>query len=199
LSAQEWLEIAWLGRVRGLKGEIFADAQQAPAWFETLPAVQVRLSDGSWFGGEPPAGLRIAEARRQGDRMTLRFAELDSVALVEPLVNGCVCLAREQRPAAPDGEYWLTDLVGCTVYDRRTRRDAGTVTGWQELGPRIVLEVTVAGRAEPELMPFVRDICVVIDVAARRIEIEAPEGLLELNAAAPEAAPERDTEEQAGA
>jgi len=44
-------------------------------------------------------------------------------------------------------------------------------------GSRLVVD----GRDSEILIPLAVDICVDIDVAARRIRIEPPEGLLELN------------------
>ena len=49
-------------------------------------------------------------------------------------------------------------------------------------GP-VLLEVAVgSGRgSDPLLIPFARSICLEIDPAARRIAVDPPEGLLELN------------------
>jgi 16S rRNA processing protein RimM len=183
VSSGPWLEIARLRRVRGLKGEIFAETGQRPEWFTGLAgAVRIRLAGGAWFGGAEPAELRIESARPQGELTVFRFAGIDSAELAQPLVNGTVCLAREERPAPPEGEHWMTDLVGCEVYDRKLGRVVGTVQGWEEYGPRIVLAVQLTGGGEPVLVPFVRSICVAVEPEKRRIEIEAPEGLLDLNA-----------------
>ena len=50
------------------------------------------------------------------------------------------------------------------------------MTAWNEGGASGLLQV-----GEDLLIPFVRSICVVIDTAAKRIEVEAPEGLLDVN------------------
>jgi len=182
-----WVEIARLGRVRGLCGEIFATGTQPADWYLRLPRVRIRLAGGSWYGSEgggQPAEVQIAEARSYSGRLAMRFDGVDSASAAGPLVNGTVFLSREARPAAPDGESWLSDLVGCRVEDVRSSREVGRVTGWQDLaGPAVTLEVTPVDGGQPMLVPYVRAICVEVDLAGRRILIDPPEGLLDLNAA----------------
>jgi 16S rRNA processing protein RimM len=182
-----WLEIASLGRMRGLHGEIFAVGAQLPEWYTALPAVRIRLADGTWFGSSPDAAaadVKIAEARLYSGRLALRFEGIETAEAARPLVNGTVFLSRAARPPAPDGEIWLSDLVGCRVEDVRTGREVGRVTGWQDFaGPAVTLEVTPDLGGQPALVPYVRAICVEVDLAARRIRIDPPDGLLELNAA----------------
>ncbi|MGD0001183.1 MAG: ribosome maturation factor RimM [Bryobacteraceae bacterium] len=182
-----WLEIASLGRMRGLHGEIFAVGSQLPEWYTALPAVRIRLAGGNWFGSPPDeaaADLKIAEARLYSGRLALRFEGIETAEAARPLVNGTVFLNRAARPPAPDGEIWLSDLVGCRVEEVRTGREVGRVTGWQDFaGPAVTLEITPHHGGPPALVPYVRAICIEVDLAARRIRIDPPEGLLELNAA----------------
>jgi 16S rRNA processing protein RimM len=182
-----WLEIASLGRMRGLHGEIFAVGSQLPEWYTALAAVRIRLAGGNWFGSSPDAAaadVKISAARLYSGRLALRFEGIETAEAARPLVNGTVFLSRAARPPAPDGEIWLSDLVGCRVEDVRTGRDVGRVTGWQDFaGPAVTLEVTPAHGGPPALVPYVRAICIEVDLAARRIRIDPPEGLLELNAA----------------
>ncbi|MGD0580240.1 MAG: ribosome maturation factor RimM [Bryobacteraceae bacterium] len=187
VDAGSWLEIARLGRVRGLQGEIFATGNQPPEWYTELATVQIRLANGNWFGSQPdgqPANMRITDARLYSGRLVFRFAGIDSAEAAGPLVNGTVLLSREARPPAPDGEIWLSDLVGCRVEEVRSGREVGRVTGWQDFaGPAVTLEVTPVQGGQPMLVPYVRAICIEVDLAGRRIRIDPPEGLLELNAA----------------
>jgi 16S rRNA processing protein RimM len=182
----EWLEIARLGRVRGLRGELFVKGDQPPEWYAALPEVRVRLSGGGWFGAGADvqaASLKIAEARSYSGRLVFRFDGIMSATEAEPLVSGIVYVSREVRPAAPEGEIWLSELLGCVVEDARDGRSLGRVTGWQDYGsPFVTLEVTGDGGGEPALVPFVKAICVEVDLIGRKIRIDPPDGLLDLNA-----------------
>jgi 16S rRNA processing protein RimM len=182
----EWLEIARLGRVRGLRGELFAQGEQTPEWYAALPEVRIRLAGGEWFGAGAETetqGVRIAEARLYSGKLAFRFSGIESATQAEPLVSGRVYVSRKARPAAPEGEIWLSELLGCAVEDAGDARLLGRVTGWQEYGgPFVTLEITAETGGEPILVPFVKSICVDVDVAGRKIRIDPPEGLLDLNA-----------------
>jgi ribosomal 30S subunit maturation factor RimM len=67
-------------------------------------------------------------------------------------------------------------LVGCNVVDHSTGESYGRVAEWQEAGGSGILELE-----DGLLIPFVRSICVEIDPAAKRIAVELPEGLKDLN------------------
>ena len=63
-----------------------------------------------------------------------------------------------------DGEYWASDLVGCTVVDGS--REVGVVTRMVALPSCEALEVGDL------LIPMVRDAIRSIDVEARRIDVD---------------------------
>lgn len=94
----------------------------------------------------------------------------------EPWRGAEVRIPRAERLELDPGEFYLSDLVGCEVVERGTGQSLGVVTGWNDGGSSGLLEVG------PDLLiPFVRSICVGIDIAARRIEVELPEGLKDVN------------------
>jgi 16S rRNA processing protein RimM len=78
----------------------------------------------------------------------------------------------------PAGSFYRHDLVGCDVQLKnggtvgRVRAVEGPVTG--------SLLVVETGRGDV-LIPLADDICVAIEPERRRIVIEPPEGLLDLN------------------
>ena len=73
------------------------------------------------------------------------------------------------------GAYYVHDLVGCVVEtilgEPTTRVEGGA-------GASVL---SVEGRGGEVLVPLAADICVEVDIGARRIRINPPEGLLELN------------------
>jgi 16S rRNA processing protein RimM len=74
------------------------------------------------------------------------------------------------------GEYFQSDLLGCEVVDNCSGASLGRVTGWEDAGGSGLL-ILEGG----ELIPFARSICVDIDPARKRIAVELPQGLKELN------------------
>ena len=77
--------------------------------------------------------------------------------------------------ALEDGEFFLDDLIGCEVIEGRTGARLGQVSGLDESGGAGNL---VVGDL---LIPFARAICVEINPKERRIAVELPEGLKEIN------------------
>ena len=178
-----WVLVARLGRTRGLHGEIYANGAMEPERFAQLKRVWVRTPGGEpLHGGEP---LEVLEIRPYKGRLVISFAGIDSIEAAEPL-EGCeVVIPPGDRPALQDGEYYLSDLVGCDVIHRGTGQLLGTVTGWQQFGGPELLEVLADGARPGDAIwiPFAKAICVEIDPARRRIVVDPPEGLLELNQA----------------
>ena len=83
----------------------------------------------------------------------------------------------------PAGTFYVTDLIGCEVYERDSGKRVGQVRDVQFPGEELkgtpLLEVdSPSGEL---LIPLAQEICVQIDTAARRIEVVLPEGLRDLN------------------
>lgn len=111
-----------------------------------------------------------------GDRLIFKFLGIDSISAAEPLAGFEVLVPGEERAELPDGEYYLSDLVGCNVVDHRTGQPLGVVSDWQEPGGPPLLAVKRIDGSEL-LIPFAKSICVAIDPALRRVEVDMPEGL----------------------
>ncbi|MFZ5927134.1 MAG: ribosome maturation factor RimM [Acidobacteriota bacterium] len=180
-EAGDWVSVVRLGRPRGLQGEIFGDVWNAPESYGWLKRVWVRNHQGEFlFQGEP---VEVLLARPFRERLILRLGGVDSAEAAASLTGCEAVVPRQELPPLPDGEYYLSDLTGCAVIDRRTGARAGTVTGWQDFGGRVVLEMEPEGDASggPVWIPFTRSICVEILPEQGRVVIDPPEGLLDLN------------------
>ena len=84
----------------------------------------------------------------------------------------------DRLAALPPETFYRHDLVGCAVYAADGSR-VGEVRGVDGTlgGSRLVVD----GRDGEILIPMAAEICRSIDVHAKRIVIDAPEGLLDLN------------------
>jgi 16S rRNA processing protein RimM len=187
-----WIVLAELLRPQGRKGEILAELlSDFPERFETHP--RVFLAAPGFSGTESQArpidvlAHWLPVGRNQG-RIVLHFAGIDSISAAETLAGLQVIVPREERVPLDEDASYISDLVGCTVYDRG--HPAGTVQDVQfattpdgarkldEAAPLLVLHSPQGGEI---LIPFARDFVVSVDIEARRIEMTLPEGLLDLN------------------
>lgn len=125
------------------------------------------------------APLQVEQVWTHRDQTIFKFHGIDSISAAEPLVGADVCIPAEERAALPEGEYYQSDLLGCEVVEHKTGETIGVVEAWQEYGGPPLLEVKAKDGREI-LVPFAKSICVVIDPAAGRIEVDMPEGLNEL-------------------
>ncbi len=80
-------------------------------------------------------------------------------------------------------EYLWADLIGCEVCQRTDdggQRILGTVIALEDYGAQDILSVRTPDDAEPAgewLLPFIEDVVLDVDVAARRIIVSLPEGM----------------------
>lgn len=113
--------------------------------------------------------------RHKGSRLLVKFAGFDTRAAAETL-RGAVYIEPQQRRALEHGEFWTEDLMGCAVVDA-AGEVLGEVTAVVEGMAQDLLEV--ATPRGPRLVPLVGAIVTDVDVEARRITVDPPEGLFE--------------------
>ncbi len=170
--------LALLERAWGRRGEVFAVSFSSGAErFRDLKEVFL-------FGPEETAGeprrFEIESVWEHRGGLVFKFRGVDSISDAESLEGSEVRVPGEQRAALPEGEYYQSDLVGCEVVERATGERLGAVSGWRECGGPALLEIRAGDETEPLLVPFARAICTEIDLGARRIVVDLPDGLKEL-------------------
>lgn len=85
---------------------------------------------------------------------------------------------RDRLPDLPDDEFYHSDLIGLQVFDTGGVA-LGRVKAVLNHGASDLLEVVQPGRKGAVLLPFTRMAVPTVDLAARRIIADPPEGLLE--------------------
>jgi len=171
LPENAWVTVARLGKTRGNRGELTALAlSDRPGRYHALGQVYL------WGGVGAPLLRQVEHAWFHNGTLIIKFQGVDTISDAELLVGMEVRIPIAERIEIEPGEFFQSDLVGCEVVDRKTGRSLGRVEAWQDGGGCGLLEVEGG-----LLIPFARSICVEIDVPARRIAVELPEGLKELN------------------
>ena len=172
----QWVTIARLGRAWGIRGGLTAISLTSwPERFQQLGEVFLFLNGAPVGEGR----FQVEAVWEHGRAWIFKFRGVDTISDAELLGGAEVRIPSADRVALGEGEHYLSDLIGCEVRERRTGDLVGHVTGWQDAGGAGLLEVGDGG--EPLLIPFARNICVEIDTGAKRIVVELPEGLRDLN------------------
>ena len=129
--------------------------------------------------GDPKAVEARVRAVGSGRRGEARLAlqGVDGREAAEALRGRFVQAGVEQLGPLAAGEYYQYQLVGCRVEDVEGHV-LGVVSGVWETGAPVVLIVLDAAQREI-LIPAASEILREVDVAARRIVVDAPDGLIE--------------------
>jgi len=82
---------------------------------------------------------------------------------------------RAAMPSLPDDEFYYADLIGLTVLDTGGKT-LGTVKNVMDHGAGDLIEVHIPGASDTMLLPFTKDIVPTVDLEAKRIIVDPPEG-----------------------
>ena len=128
-------------------------------------------------GGEVTP-LTLTTVRFQNGRPVIGIEGVETMNDAEALAGLELRVPVEELAPLPAGTFYHHDLVGCQVVTGGGE-NVGTVERVEGTldGSRLV----VAGAKGEILIPLVTAICRTIDVAGKRIVIEPPDGLLEVN------------------
>jgi 16S rRNA processing protein RimM len=193
-----WVLVARILRARGNKGEVAAEIlTDFPERLTRLQEVFVGLADGKNEPRRMPLKSCWLSQNHRGQAV-FHFDGVNSISEAEKFRGLEVLLPFAQRVTLPAGQYFVSDLIGCSVFESPASPPIvvsspcalaeapallGTVRGVQFPGEGIsgtpLLEVETS-RGEI-LIPLAVDICTKIDPAARRIDVILPEGLRDLN------------------
>lgn len=121
---------------------------------------------------------RITEARLQGGRPVVGFENIDSITDAEELRDRELRIPESALSQLPTGTYYSHDLIGCEVITK-AGSSVGVVTKVE--GPAALQRLIVIKEEKVCDIPLVDAVCVSINVASRRICIDPPAGLLDLN------------------
>jgi len=187
-----WTVLAHILRPQGRKGEVLAELlSDFPDRFDTQPAVHL----GRAAAAETHRLLQTATITqhwlpvgRNHGRIVIAFAGIDSIQAAESLAGLDIIVPPEARVELAEDEEYISDLVGCAVFDGGTL--IGRVTGVEfatspdgarRLADAAPLLTLADEHGEEILIPYVQQFIVKLSVEQQRIDMQLPEGLIDLN------------------
>jgi len=174
-DAGEFITLARVVKTQGRHGEVAVEV------FSDVPD---RFVQGMKLHALGPEGGR-REIQVEGfwphkALLVLELAGIDSITAAEALLGCELQVPRAERAELEPGWNYVSDLAGCVVLDGE--REIGEVRKVEfGAGEAPLLVVVAAGSKEYEI-PFAEAYLKRVDLAARRIEMALPEGMLEVNA-----------------
>ncbi|HEY6359497.1 MAG TPA: ribosome maturation factor RimM [Vicinamibacterales bacterium] len=171
-----WDDMVLVGRIakpHGLRGDVVVNPE--------TDFVEERFAAGAtlWTrsdGGEET--LTIASVRVQNGRPIIGFDGFTRVEDAERLAGLELRVPEHALQPLAEHTYYQHQLVACAVETSRGERVGSVARVDGGIGGSLLV---VSGDRGEILVPLTQAICVEIDVGAKRIRIDPPEGLLELN------------------
>jgi 16S rRNA processing protein RimM len=198
-EAQRWVIVARILRPRGNKGEVAAEL------LTDFPERLIKLSEvflgrsGRTAAAEPrlTAVKACWLSQNHKGQAVFHLEGCNSISEAEKFRGLDVLLPIEKRVTLAAGQYFVDDLVGCSVFEHVNESSVvsslpsqpcatsllGTVRDVQFTGEGVsgtpILALDSPGGEL--LIPLAEDICKRIDIVAQRIDVVLPEGLRDLN------------------
>ena len=172
LGDDDRIQIGRVARSHGNKGQVIVnlDTDFPDERFTVGRKVFVGVS------GEPRT---ITSTRFHQGRPVIGLEGIETIDDADALAGAELKVLASELPALPEGTYYRHDLVGCRVQDT-DGRIIGDVIAVE--GPLEASRLVVTASHGEVLIPLVADICVEVAPSERRIKVNVPDGLIELNA-----------------
>jgi 16S rRNA processing protein RimM len=178
----QYLHIGTIRRAHGLRGQVKVAVDNIES--EVLDHI-----DYLWTGSPVPDSHGNHSQLRKWQLSNVRPIEngvyivtldgLNDRSAAEALQLQDVYAARDELPALSNDEVYHADLIGCQVLDPN-QQSVGSIRSIETMNGNFLLVVERPNR-DDALVPFVPQIVTNIDLTARMIEIDPPEGLLDLD------------------
>jgi 16S rRNA processing protein RimM len=171
----ERITVARILRPHGVRGEVAAEIlTDFPERLKKLKSAEL------WDGTSEPRRFAVRScwlSHSRGGQAIFHFEGSGSMTDAEKLAGLEVQIPFADRMPLPSSSYYISDLIGCEVYEHGASL-IGRVRDVQFAGTPLLVVDSARGEL---LIPLAQDICVDVDTAARRIDVILPEGLRELN------------------
>ena len=116
--------------------------------------------------------------RRQHGRFIVKLRGVDTISDAEKYIGSEIQILASELPAPQEGSFYTFQLRGCRVFEPNGEY-IGTIVDVFDSGGTEILRVDREN--EETLIPFAKSFLKKIDLDQRRIEVDLPEGLRNLN------------------
>jgi 16S rRNA processing protein RimM len=205
-NAKQWIVLAQILRPQGRKGEVLADlftdfpdrfAQHPQVWLAPSGFAEGTQTVGASDGSNPPQQFEVAAhwlpVGRNAGRIVLHFDGVETIEQAGRLSGKEVLVPLDERLPLEPGTAYISDLIGCTVYDGITAvgivgsvQFSTSADGSRRLDEAAPLLAITSPQGNEVLVPFVNEFILGVDLAAKSIRMALPEGLAEINTAVKE-------------
>jgi 16S rRNA processing protein RimM len=166
VEADRFIAVGRITRAHGIHGEVAVlPLSQVESRFEPESRLFVEDAD-RW--------LTVRSSRPHRQRLLVRFLEIEDRTSAEELGGRYLVVPASAVPAAPEGEFWPHELVGCEM----VTDDGRSLGRVREIIHTPANDVWMAGGPDGEvLVPALKDLVLEVDVPGRLVVVRAVPGL----------------------
>jgi 16S rRNA processing protein RimM len=174
----EYITLARVTKTQGRHGEIAAEVHSdVPDRFTEGMKLWALAENGS------RRELEVEELWPHKGQLVLKFAGVNSMNDAETLLRCELQVPQAERAQLEEGWTYISDLAGCVVFDGD--REVGVIEDVQ-LGageaPLLIVKSGGGTSKDPHEIPYAEAYIKSVDLTHKKIAMQLPEGMLELNA-----------------
>ena len=120
--------------------------------------------------------LEISRVQSHGTVALVAFKGVNTIEQAEKL-RGTVIYINRKDAKLPEGRYFITDLLGCEVFDADTNELLGKITDVSETGANDVWHIT--RNSKEYLVPAIADVIVSVEKKKKKAVIRPMKGIFD--------------------
>jgi len=177
-ASGEWITLAVVIKTQGRRGEVAVELHtDVPDRFRQNMRLWALAKDGQ------RREVAVEDLWPHKSFLVLKFQGIETISDAEPLVGAELQLPSSERAKLEPGWSYLSDLIGCTVFDGQ--RQIGEIEDVQfgaGEAPLLVVRDQEQAAKLPYEIPFAGAYLEKLDLERKQVRMRLPEGLLEVNA-----------------
>jgi 16S rRNA processing protein RimM len=174
-ASGEWISLAVVVKTQGRRGEVAVELHtDVPGRFRQEMRLWALAKDGQ------RREVTVEDLWPHKSFLVLKFQGVETISDAEPLVGAELQLPRSERAELEPGWTYLSDLIGCTVFDGQ--REVGEIENVRFGAGEAPLLVVRSGSKLPYEIPFAEAFLEKLDLEGKQVRMKLPEGLLDVNA-----------------
>lgn len=123
--------------------------------------------------------LTILGVKRVKKFVVLKFRGIDTVEQIQRYRSCPLLVDREHASPLNEGEYYIADVIGLTVFDADTQEELGVITNVIETGANDVYEMKRSTDGTSVMLPAIKECIRSIMPEDGRMEIHVMKGLMD--------------------
>lgn len=165
---KEFIEVGKIVGTHGVRGMVriqpWADSGEFLCGFDTF------------YAGPEKAPLQIEKIQPHGNTVIAKIKGTDSVEQAETLRNR-VLSVRRCDAGIPQDRYFVSELIGCKVFDSCDKAFYGTISDVSKTGANDVWHIIKDGKEY--LLPAIAEVIGKVDVETEEVEISPMKGIFD--------------------